>query len=396
MSLLRRLFSADYRRGLAAEAAGEYREAAKAYALAGDRPKVAEMHLLAADRAGGYDARLAELRAGVRWADGEHDAAKEMLARLARAMLHLVRQQGTVTEGDRAVLREAAALAIRAEDFATAGECQERAGDETAAAEAYQKAGEVDRLEAILGREEKRRREERQQRDGFDEYQLALAGGERGVARGALLACLELAPSAELAHLVDELDRRRPGEGSLLLRQGERRIRYAGRFPLTLGREAGSSVVLRDSGISRAHAEIHCRDGRFWLRDLGSKNGTRLAGLRLDGEVPLDGEGALEIGDRCALRFAVRGERLELEVDKGLDRGLQVVASPAPIPIAPGVELRFILAGPGRLGPALYTQGPPLWLDGNRAGARIELLLGDAIEIGDPGDRGRLRLQVEE
>nr|MBP6608143.1 hypothetical protein [Deltaproteobacteria bacterium] len=46
---LRRL-SATYRTAVSAEAAGEYIEAAKAYALCDERHKVAEMHILEAGR----------------------------------------------------------------------------------------------------------------------------------------------------------------------------------------------------------------------------------------------------------------------------------------------------------------------------------------------------------
>lgn len=35
-------------------------------------------------------------------------------------------------------------------------------------------------------------------------------------------------------------------------------------------------IGLRDSSVSRRHAEIYLVDGRIYLRDLGSKNGTYL------------------------------------------------------------------------------------------------------------------------
>src|SRR5579871_81073 len=116
VAFFKRVFSADYRRGLAAEAAGEYADAARAYALAGERHKVAEMHLLSAERHGSHDARLGELRAGVRWADGERDEDRAVRRRIARAMLTLVRHSGVLSDSDRAVLREAAALFAGADD----------------------------------------------------------------------------------------------------------------------------------------------------------------------------------------------------------------------------------------------------------------------------------------
>src|SRR5262249_6017852 len=156
--------------------------------------KVAEMHLLSAERHGSHDARLAELRAGVRWADGERDEDRAVRRRIARAMLLLVRQAGVISESDRAGLREAAALVADADDPAGAGECHELAGDELQAAESYQRAGEVERLESVLQREESRRRDERRLRDAFEEYQLYFAGGERDLALASLRACQETAP----------------------------------------------------------------------------------------------------------------------------------------------------------------------------------------------------------
>src|SRR5262249_61085396 len=69
VTFFKRMFSADFRRAVAAEAAGDYAEAARAYALAGERVKVAEMHLLRAERAPSPPAKLHQLRPAVPWAD---------------------------------------------------------------------------------------------------------------------------------------------------------------------------------------------------------------------------------------------------------------------------------------------------------------------------------------
>jgi hypothetical protein len=384
VAFFKRVFSADYRRALAAEAAGEYGEAARAYALAGERHKVAEMHLLAAERAGGPDARLGELRAGVRWADGFRDEDRAVRRRIARAMLTLVRQSGVISETDRAVLREAAALFTSAEDPAGAGECHELAGDELQAAESYQRAGEVERLEAVLSREEGRRRTERELRDAFEEYLLHFAAGERDRALAALKSCLELAPGGEYARLVESLEGKRLGASRVTLRAGSERVTYVGAFPLGLGREPSCEVVLRDGGISRRHAEILEAGGRFRLRDCASKNGTFLAGCLVDGELPLEREGDLGLGEHCAFRFKVEGAALRLEVTRGLDRGLTVLASSAPLAVAGGAaELRFDGGRPILAGAA----GRALDLNGTRGGARVQLIRGDVITVGDGGAR---------
>ena len=53
---------------------------------------------------------------------------------------------------------------------------------------------------------------------------------------------------------------------------------------LLIGRAQGNDVTLSNPLrlVSRHHAEIRWEDGRFWLVDLGSANGTWLDGHRLD------------------------------------------------------------------------------------------------------------------
>ena len=48
-----------------------------------------------------------------------------------------------------------------------------------------------------------------------------------------------------------------------------------------LGRAPSNTVIIQDSFASAEHALLSHRNGRWWLKDLGSKNGTRLNGERL-------------------------------------------------------------------------------------------------------------------
>jgi DNA-binding NtrC family response regulator len=50
---------------------------------------------------------------------------------------------------------------------------------------------------------------------------------------------------------------------------------------LTVGADPSCDLSLRDRGVSRQHAEFRLRDGRVWVRDLGSRNGTTLSGVRV-------------------------------------------------------------------------------------------------------------------
>lgn len=47
-------------------------------------------------------------------------------------------------------------------------------------------------------------------------------------------------------------------------------------LPMTVGRSVGHGLSLFSSGVSHRHAELFRRQGRLWIRDLGSTNGTRV------------------------------------------------------------------------------------------------------------------------
>jgi pSer/pThr/pTyr-binding forkhead associated (FHA) protein len=64
-----------------------------------------------------------------------------------------------------------------------------------------------------------------------------------------------------------------PGEGTLL-----RKTRVT-----TIGRQQGVHLLIDHESVSRRHAEISYVDGQYVLRDLGSANGTRVNGTRLEG-----------------------------------------------------------------------------------------------------------------
>ena len=49
----------------------------------------------------------------------------------------------------------------------------------------------------------------------------------------------------------------------------------------SLGRVAGNTIVVDDPHVSARHAEIRFARGQWWLRDLGSSNGTTLNGHRV-------------------------------------------------------------------------------------------------------------------
>jgi pSer/pThr/pTyr-binding forkhead associated (FHA) protein len=59
-----------------------------------------------------------------------------------------------------------------------------------------------------------------------------------------------------------------------------------------------------DDAVSRRHAQVFRRGGRFWIRDLDSTNGTRLNGewLAPESDTPLSNGDVVELGEASALR----------------------------------------------------------------------------------------------
>src|SRR6187401_2196427 len=94
VSFLRRMFSADYRAAVAAEAAGNVDLAAERYALAGEHEGAVRMHLARAARAGTRQAEIAALRDALRWAGDIAELEKRAAKALGRALWENIKAEG--------------------------------------------------------------------------------------------------------------------------------------------------------------------------------------------------------------------------------------------------------------------------------------------------------------
>ena len=63
-----------------------------------------------------------------------------------------------------------------------------------------------------------------------------------------------------------------------------------------VGRESTRVIALPDSSVSRDHALVTVRGEQVFLKDLGSKNGTFVEGIKLTDEVELLPETAFGFG----------------------------------------------------------------------------------------------------
>lgn len=66
---------------------------------------------------------------------------------------------------------------------------------------------------------------------------------------------------------------------------------------MLIGRAATAAIVIADARVSRQHARLVCRDGRWWVEDLGARNHTLLNGAPVRQPQPLQGGDRLDVGD---------------------------------------------------------------------------------------------------
>jgi hypothetical protein len=79
-----------------------------------------------------------------------------------------------------------------------------------------------------------------------------------------------------------------------LLQNGHRIV--VGSQGATIGRSRECEIVVDDANVSRKHAELSPRGGAWVLSDLGSTNGTRLNGRRIERPEPLEPGDRIEVG----------------------------------------------------------------------------------------------------
>ncbi len=339
MSFLRRMFSRPYRQARAAEGAGDYRRAAALYVEAELPEEAANALLFHAARAPTLEERLAAYHDALRWLPEDHPRRPEVEAQIGLAVLDDARRRGARSAEEKRRLADAAKRleeADRPTEAANAWELLERWDD---AARCLEAAGEVERLEALLERTGEAEDRRRKLRGFVKEYEMAMAVGARLEARDALQKALAVDPQdTSVAELLRRLTARMPSPHRIELRVDERRVLAIGKLPAVLGR-VGADVVIRGASVSRHHTEIDVVDGALVVRDLDSRNGTLIRGLPIVGEVRLEGETTLGLGDDVTLKVVTTGDlNVEIHVDRGLDRGTVVLIGKAAmrLPVAPG------------------------------------------------------------
>ena len=68
-------------------------------------------------------------------------------------------------------------------------------------------------------------------------------------------------------------------------------------LPVVIGRGKEAGLTVPHALVSRKHTEVYEQDGRLFVRDLGSLNGTYLNNTRIDCDQPLDPNQLLTLGN---------------------------------------------------------------------------------------------------
>lgn len=377
MSIFDDLGGGRLRRARALEASGDYRAAASVYAELSMFAEASKCLIHAGEKAGTLEARLgAWLDAARVLPEQAVDALREVDTKIGRAILEHLRPTGVAGNAEKRQLTDAAERLERAEQWRDAADAWELLGRREDLARCLELGGEVERLERVLTEQNRSDAQGDRVRRLLSEHDLALMLGQRGAARQALREASALAPSdTGIATSLRRLEERAVRGGTLRLSLGARTLRVVGKLPVVLGR-AEADVALRGGSVSRRHAEVARVGGAFVLRDLGSRNGTLIAGVVLSREMPIVGPLEVGLGDDVAVKLTPGGSTLEIEVVRGLDRGEIVLVGEGVVELAElGVGVRFEADRTlieARLERPVFAE---------RALAEIELLKGDVLMI---------------
>jgi serine phosphatase RsbU (regulator of sigma subunit) len=126
---------------------------------------------------------------------------------------------------------------------------------------------------------------------------------------------------------------------------------------LVIGRSKPADIVIPDQNVSRNHCRVGLVLGQLVVTDLGSSNGTLVAGR------PITGQGRVAAGERISIGSTVLEHewrsRREVEAasaaDDSLEKAKQYVRSLLPVPLQHGlVRTDWVLQPSARLGGDLF------------------------------------------
>lgn len=377
----------DAARARSAEVRGDLAQAAQLYVEGGRPLEAARVMLLRGDGEPDHRARLQHYTQAASVAAA--GTSENVEARKKRALL-LLALAGDVALSSlhRRDIEDAARELEAIGEHERAAEAYASIDDREAEARALTSAGDVDKLEFLLSSEQHRERGQRRRRDRHAEVELLVTSGRRREALELLdLLARESPDDAAVRERVASL-RARLAKGPLVtLALGEERLAVAFGKELVVGRTEGT-VLVPSSAVSRQHLAITREEGGFFVRDLGSRNGTQLRGLPVRGALPVGDGLELRLGREVAVHVApsavLRGA-VQLDVS-----GQRVTSALGPIHVPIGAGQWVLREGVDGL-IELTAREPSGYLGDVALGDGTTLLVGDAVAT-ERGGPPRLRI----
>ncbi len=291
MGVFDRLFGKgrDAEKARKAELRGDFAKAIELFVEAERPNEAARVMVLRGDAEPDHRARLQHYTQAARTAPEGSDENK--LARKKRALLILALAGDVALSAvQRRDVEDAARELEAVGENERAAQAYEQLGDREGEARALTAAGDVDRLEYLLSSEQHKERGERKKRDRQAEVDLLLTSGRRREALELLeVLARENPDDAQVREKIASL-RARVAKGPLLpVSLKGTRLVFCFAAEVVVGRSEGQLVV-PSSAVSRRHLSITREGTEFFVRDLGSRNGTQLRGLPVKGVLPV-GEG---------------------------------------------------------------------------------------------------------
>jgi hypothetical protein len=303
-----------------AELRGDLPRAIELWAEAGRPDDVARVMLLRGDAEPDPQRRLQHYTQAVDSA--LHTGKIRKQARVKRASLTIaLASDAAVSAATRKDLLEAARELEDLGEADRAAEAYALVRDTEGEARALAQAGQVERLETLLTKEQSKTSGERLLRQAYSEIETLIATGRR---REALAAAERLALDAPqdgaARERIQALRGRRAASGLCRVLLSGRPVNLVLDDELVLGRTEGS-LVIASAALSRKHLAIARAAGGFAVTDLGSRNGTLLRGMRIAGALPVRDGLTLLLGGEVKLVVAPSATLVDaLDVDVGGER----------------------------------------------------------------------------
>jgi len=357
------------------EREGDLARAVDGFASAGLGDEASRVALLRADAEESPEKRLALCARAVEVATSDA-ARKAALSRKARLALDIARARKVALPSE---IQRIAADLEAAEDNERAADAYALAGDHDGEVRALTAAGAIDKLEERLRRSETETRRERAHVDALARVTDLEACAERREALRVARAFLLERPDDRMRELLRDIERRVLAAPVCLLGRSGPLVRHALGTCVTIGR-GDATIIVSARAASRRHLELRRVGDAVEVEDLGTRNGTTLAGARLQGPLLLEASGALlSIGNEVPCRIELRraGGRL---VTATIDIAGEIYEAPlGPLHWRDGWTVDLEIAGAATFVVLCSTPEAPAFRGSLQLASRIELAAGDEI-----------------